>query len=57
MPTVNVHQTKTQLSRLLALAEDGEEVSSFAKNPYFALFSNMCQTESPMIINRTASTR
>ena len=26
MPTVNVHQAKTQLSRLLALAEDGEEV-------------------------------
>ena len=26
MPTVNVHQAKAQLSRLLALAEDGEEV-------------------------------
>lgn len=26
MPTVNVHQAKTQLSRLLAQAEAGEEV-------------------------------
>ena len=26
MPTVNVHQAKTQLSRLLALAEGGEDV-------------------------------
>ena len=26
MPTVNVHQAKTQRSRLLALPEDGEEV-------------------------------
>ena len=26
MPTVNVHQAKTQLSRLLAQAEVGEEV-------------------------------
>lgn len=26
MPTVNVHQAKTQLSRLLARAEAGEEV-------------------------------
>ena len=26
VPTVNVHQAKTQLSRLLALAEGGEEV-------------------------------
>ena len=26
MPTVNVHQAKTQLSRLLKQVEDGEEV-------------------------------